>query len=57
MNPAKPWKNIHGAGQCVGMVDRVASVAEITDELVVAYRELVARELDDPWARRHAARI
>jgi nitronate monooxygenase len=55
MNPAKPWKNIHGAGQCVGAVDRVASVAEITAELVASYREIIAGELGDAWARRYAA--
>lgn len=55
MNPAKPWKNIHGAGQCVGMVDRVASVAEITAELLASYRATLATELRDPWAARYAA--
>ena len=56
MNPAKPWKNIHGAGQCVGMVDRVSSVAEITAELVASYRDVVSSELGDPWAARYAAK-
>jgi nitronate monooxygenase len=54
MNPNKPWKNIHGAGQCVGVVDRASTVAEIVDGLVSEYRDLVARELQDPWARRYA---
>ena len=56
MNPAKPWKNIHGAGQCVGMVDRVASVAEIAAELIASYQDVVANELNDAWATRYAAR-
>lgn len=34
----KPWKNIYGAGQGVGSVDRVASVAEIVEQLVAEYR-------------------
>lgn len=34
----KPWKNIYGAGQGVGQVDKVATVAEITAQLVDEYR-------------------
>lgn len=49
MSPQKPWKNIHGAGQCVGAVDRIASVAEIVQEIVAAYHAVIAEEARDPW--------
>jgi nitronate monooxygenase len=33
----KPWKDIFGAGQGVGAIDRVATVAEITEQIVAEY--------------------
>jgi nitronate monooxygenase len=33
----KPWKDIHGAGQGVGQVDRVASVRYVADQVVAEY--------------------
>lgn len=34
---SKPWKDIYGAGQGVGQVDRVATVAEVADQVVKEY--------------------
>lgn len=34
----KPWKDIFGAGQGVGRIDRVATVAEVADQVVEEYR-------------------
>jgi nitronate monooxygenase len=36
----KPWKNIYGAGQGAGSVDRVASVAEVVEQLLTEYRAI-----------------
>jgi nitronate monooxygenase len=33
----KPWKDIHGAGQGVGQIDRVATVEEVADQIVREY--------------------
>jgi nitronate monooxygenase len=33
----KPWKDIYGAGQGVGQVDRVTTVAEVADRIVAEY--------------------
>lgn len=33
----KPWKDIFGAGQGVGRIDRVATVAEVADQIVREY--------------------
>lgn len=40
----KPWKNIYGAGQGVGFVDRVATVREVADQLYGEYRAAVEEE-------------
>lgn len=40
---AKPWKNIWGAGQAVGAVQAVESVATIVDGLVAEYQALRAQ--------------
>jgi nitronate monooxygenase len=34
----KPWKDIFGAGQGVGAIDRVASMADVAAEVVAEYR-------------------
>jgi nitronate monooxygenase len=34
----KPWKDIFGAGQGVGTIDRVATVAEVADQIVAEYQ-------------------
>jgi nitronate monooxygenase len=34
----KPWKDIYGAGQGVGQIDQVRSVAEVADQIVAEYR-------------------
>ncbi|HJQ47077.1 MAG TPA: nitronate monooxygenase [Amycolatopsis sp.] len=34
---SKPWKDIYGAGQGVGQIDRVATVAEVTEQIVHEY--------------------
>jgi nitronate monooxygenase len=34
----KPWKDIYGAGQGVGAIDRVATVAEIADQIAAEYQ-------------------
>jgi nitronate monooxygenase len=36
----KPWKNIYGAGQGAGSVDKVTSVAEVVDQLIAEYRAI-----------------
>lgn len=36
---AKAWKDIWGAGQGVGPIDRIQSVAQIVDELQLSYEE------------------
>jgi nitronate monooxygenase len=33
----KPWKDIYGAGQGVGRIDRVAKVADVADQIVAEY--------------------
>lgn len=38
----KPWKDIFGAGQGVGSIDRVAPVAEVAEQVVAEYREACA---------------
>jgi nitronate monooxygenase len=43
----KPWKNIYGAGQGAGSVDRVASVAEVVGQLLAEYRAIgIGHRLD-----------
>jgi nitronate monooxygenase len=37
----KPWKDIYGAGQGVGAIDRVAPVAEVAEEMIAEYRAAV----------------
>ncbi len=50
----KPWKNIYGAGQGVGCVDRVADVAETVAQLLNEYRSAgVSRGADLPRAASH----
>jgi len=39
----KAWKNIYGAGQGVGQVDRIAPLAEVAQQLVAEYRAAHAR--------------
>jgi len=39
----KPWKDIFGAGQGVGQVDRAASMAEVADQVVAEYRAALGR--------------
>jgi nitronate monooxygenase len=34
----KPWKDIFGAGQGVGAIDRIATVAEVAEQLEAEYR-------------------
>lgn len=34
----KPWKNIYGAGQGVGQIDRAASVSDVAAQLIDEYR-------------------
>jgi nitronate monooxygenase len=34
----KPWKDIYGAGQGVGQIDRIRPVAEVADQIVAEYR-------------------
>ena len=36
----KPWKNIYGAGQGAGSVDKVTSVAEVVEQLIAEYRSI-----------------
>ena len=48
----KPWKNVYGAGQGAGSVDRVASVAEVVEQLIVEYRSV---DVAHPRACRAAA--
>lgn len=43
--PIKAWRDVWSAGQGVGQIDRVASVAEIGDRLEREYREARARLL------------
>lgn len=38
----KPWKDIFGAGQGVGAIDRCAPVAEVADEIVAEYNAATA---------------
>ena len=38
----KPWKDIFGAGQGVGAIDRIASMAGVAAEVVAEYRAAVA---------------
>jgi nitronate monooxygenase len=38
----KPWKDIFGAGQGVGAIDRIASMADVAAEVVAEYRAAVA---------------
>jgi nitronate monooxygenase len=38
----KPWKDIHGAGQGVGQIDRIGSVQHVADQIA---RELPRRRL------------
>ena len=40
----KPWKNIFGAGQGVGHVDRIASVQEVQDQLYAEYCQAIEDE-------------
>jgi nitronate monooxygenase len=40
----KPWKNIYGAGQGVGFVDRIATVQEVTDQLYAEYCVAIQEE-------------
>ena len=35
----KPWKDIFGAGQGVGAIDRAAPMAEVAAEIVAEYDE------------------
>jgi len=37
----KPWKDIYGAGQGVGQVDRVATVLDIADQIIEEYRAVL----------------
>lgn len=39
----KPWKDIFGAGQGVGQVDRAASMAEVADQVVAEYHAALGR--------------
>lgn len=41
----KPWKNIYGAGQGVGYVDSLATVAEVAAQLRAEYRAAIDEEL------------
>lgn len=34
----KPWKDVYGAGQGVGVVDRVTTVGDVADQIVEEYR-------------------
>ncbi|MBL6750046.1 MAG: nitronate monooxygenase [Nevskia sp.] len=38
----KPWKNIYGAGQGAGLVERVETVAQTVAQLAAEYREALA---------------
>ena len=40
----KPWKNIYGAGQGVGFVDRAATVQEVSDQLYAEYCTALGEE-------------
>ena len=33
----KPWKDIFGAGQGVGAIDRSATVAEVAEQIIAEY--------------------
>jgi nitronate monooxygenase len=45
----KPWKDIYGAGQGVGQIDRIRPVSEVADQIVSEYRA------SGPGARTHTA--
>jgi nitronate monooxygenase len=38
----KPWKNIYGAGQGVGQIDRIASVADVAAQVAAEYQDALA---------------
>jgi nitronate monooxygenase len=42
----KPWKNVYGAGQGVGSVDRIVTVEQLTEQLIAEYRDVVRAEAD-----------
>jgi nitronate monooxygenase len=40
----KPWKNIFGAGQGVGQIDRIATVGEVADQVCSEYTSALNRK-------------
>jgi nitronate monooxygenase len=40
---AKAWRDIWGAGQGVGSIDDIPSVAELVDRMTMEYRDAVRR--------------
>jgi nitronate monooxygenase len=50
-NERKAWKNIWSAGQGVGSISDVPSVAELCSHLSHEYREAMARARADPFCR------
>lgn len=51
---SKAWRDIWSAGQGVGSIDDVLSVAELSDRLVAEYDAAIARMTADPFVARRA---